>query len=186
MDPVFTLQWPEFLLAERLQKLFPKSKHFSVLVPTSRQEKGIDLALVHKRPGGSSRVALLQVKASRTHSPKPPKGEATRCFRFETWFNTFEPSDHADFFLLLGMYAPDSARTKRVGPRWYRDVTLLFTYAEMKDFIDGCLTVREKKSRKRCSALASMMSLKLFRHAATRTASTSPSRSTCLSTSSKC
>ena len=34
---VFTLEWPECLLAERLQRLFPKSEIFSVLVPTSRQ-----------------------------------------------------------------------------------------------------------------------------------------------------
>lgn len=46
MDPVFTLQWPEFLLANRLQKFLPKSQGFSVLVPASRQEKGIDLAVL--------------------------------------------------------------------------------------------------------------------------------------------
>lgn len=147
MDPVFTLQWPEYLLAARLQTLFPKSKHFSVLVPASRQEKGIDLALVRKRPGGTSRVALLQVKASRTYSPEPPKRETTRHFRFHTWFNTFEPSDHADFFLLMGMYAPDAAQTKRVGPQWYRDVTLLFTYADMKKFIDECITKGNKPEK---------------------------------------
>lgn len=144
MDPVFTLQWPEFLLAERLHRHFPKSKHFSVLIPASRQEKGIDLALVHKSPGGSSRVALLQVKSSRTYTREPPKRRTTRRFQFETWFQTFEPSDHADFFLLIGLFAPDSAQTERIGPRWYRDVTLLFTFCEMKDFIDSCRTVRGK------------------------------------------
>ena len=148
MEPVFTLQWPEFLLAERMQRLFPKSKHFSVLVPASRQERGIDLALVHKSPGRGSRVALLQVKASRTYSPEPPKRQTTRHFRFHTWFNTFEPSDQADFFLLMGMYAPDSAQTKSVGPRWYRDVTLLLTYVEMKKFIGDCQTVGGKPDGK--------------------------------------
>jgi hypothetical protein len=136
------------LLAERLQRLFPKSKNFSVLVPASRQERGIDLALVHTSPGGSSRVALLQVKASRTYSPEPPKRQTTHHFRFYTWFNTFKPSDHADFFLLMGMYAPDSAQTKRVGSRWYRDVTLLLTYVEMKKFIDNCRTVGDQPDGK--------------------------------------
>jgi hypothetical protein len=31
MDPVFTLQWPEFILANRLQKLLPKKEGYSVL-----------------------------------------------------------------------------------------------------------------------------------------------------------
>src|ERR1019366_1210042 len=51
MDPVFTLQWPEFLLANRLQKLLPKKDGYSVLIPTSRQEKGIDLAVLKKSNG---------------------------------------------------------------------------------------------------------------------------------------
>ena len=35
MDPVFTLQWPEFLLANRLQKpkVLPKSQGDSLLIP---------------------------------------------------------------------------------------------------------------------------------------------------------
>ena len=41
----------------------------------------------------------------------------------------------------MGMYAPDSAQTKSVGPRWYRDVTLLLTFDEMKRFIESCQTV---------------------------------------------
>jgi hypothetical protein len=148
MDPVFTLQWPEFLLAEQLQAEFPKSKNFSVLVPTSRQEKGIDLALVHKRKDGASRVALLQVKASRTYTPAPPKRSFTRHYKFHTWFNTFEPSDQADFFLLIGMYAPDSARTLPVAKDWYKDITLMFTYTEMKEFLDSCKTVKGEKDGK--------------------------------------
>ena len=148
MDPVFTLQWPEFLLAEQLSRSFPKAKHYAVLIPTSRQEKGIDLALVRKQPGGASRVALLQVKSSRTYSPEPPKRETTRRFRFYTWFNTFEPSSHADFFLLFGMYAPQADRTRRVGPQWYRHVTLLFTYSEMTTFLASCRTVGGKADGK--------------------------------------
>jgi len=148
MEPVFTLQWPEFLLADRLQRLFPKSQNFSVLVPASRQEKGIDLALVHKRPGSCSSVALIQVKASRTYSPEPPKRQTTQRFRFYTWFNRFEPSPEADFFLLFGVYAPDSARTKPVTTAWYRDCTLLFTLAEMQDLMSSCLTVGGKPDGK--------------------------------------
>jgi hypothetical protein len=147
MEPVFTLQWPEYLLAQELQKLFPKSKHYAVLVPASRQEKGIDLALVRKRPGSKSSVALLQVKASRTYSPEAPKRKSTKRFQFYTWFNRFDPSPDADFFLLLGMYAPDAARTKPVQSSWYKQCTLLFTFAEMRQLMRSCLTVGGKPDR---------------------------------------
>jgi len=142
MDPVFTLQWPEFLLANRLQRLLPKSEGYAVLVPASRQEKGIDLGVIRKVPNRSSRVATIQIKASRTYSPEPPRKETTKRFRFYTWFNRFEVPDEADFFLLFGMYAPDPSQTKTVSANWYKDCTLLFTHAEMKAFMASCLTVR--------------------------------------------
>lgn len=148
MEPVFTLQWPEFLLTQELQRLFPKSQNYSVLVPASRQEKGIDLAIVRKQPNSMSRVALLQVKASRTYSPEPPKRETTQRFRFYTWFNRFEPSPEADFFLLLGMYAPDAARTKPVTAEWYKHCTLLFTLKEMREFMTSCRTVAGQEDGK--------------------------------------
>lgn len=147
MDPVFTLQWPEYLLAQELQRLFPKTKDYSVLVPASRQEKGVDLAIIRKQASAKSRVALLQVKASRTYSPEGPKRDPDNWFKFYTWFNRFDPSPYADFFLLLGMYAPDTARTKPVNAVWYKHCTLLFTGAEMKNFMDSCLTVSGKPDR---------------------------------------
>jgi len=141
MDPVFTLQWPEFLLANRLQKQLPKSQGYSVLVPASRQEKGIDLAVLRKTKNGGSRVLTIQIKASRTYSPEPPKRETTKRYRFYTWFNRFEVPDEADFVLLFGMYAPDPSQTTKVRADWYKDCTLLFTCGEMKEFMTSCLTV---------------------------------------------
>ncbi len=147
MDPVFTLQWCEFLVAQELQRLFPKSKHYSVLVPTSRQEKGIDLALVRKQPGEKSRVALIQVKSSRTYMSEPPMRTATRRYRYFTWFNRFDPSPEADFFVLIGMYAPDPSRTKSVNAAWYKHCTLLLTFTEMEELMRSCLTVGGRPDR---------------------------------------
>ncbi len=141
MDPVFTIQWPEFLLANRLTKLLPKSEGYSVFIPTSRQQKGIDLAVIRKQSNTESRVATFQVKASRTFSLGPPKRESTKRFRFFTLFNRFDVPDEADFFLLFAMYAPDAGRTKPVNAPWYKDCTLLFTLDEMKSFMACCLTV---------------------------------------------
>ncbi len=142
MDPIFTLHWPEFILSNRLQKLLPKSQGYSVFVPASRQEKGIDLAIVKKKTNGRSRVVTLQIKASRTYAQKVPKRKSKKeHFRFHTWFNRFDVPKEADFFLLFGMFAPDASRTKRVGVEWYRDCTLLFTQKEMKELMAKCRTV---------------------------------------------
>lgn len=144
MEPVFTLQWPEFLLASRLQKLFPKTEGYAVLVPASRQEKGIDLALLKKSATRSSRVVALQVKASRTYGGDEPKRSTTVRFKYRTWFNRFDVPDEADFILLFGLYAPDRERTKRINASWYRDCTLLFSNAEMRTFMANCFTVSGK------------------------------------------
>ena len=148
MDPVFTLQWPEFLMANRLQDLLPKSQGYSVLVPASRQERGIDLAIIRKKIKSKSRVVTIQIKASRTYLQVPPRRETTQRMRFHTWFNRFDVPEEADFCLLVGMYAPNSSQTTGVGPEWYRDCTLLFTLQEMKDFMSTCLTVGGKPDGK--------------------------------------
>jgi hypothetical protein len=147
MDPVFTLQWPEAVLADRLQKLLPKSKGFSVLVPVSRQEKGFDLALIKRPRTGEPRTVTIQVKASRTYLSEAPKRESTNRFLFETWFNRFEVPREADFFLLCGLYAPKTNRTTPVNQDWYRDCTLLFTFKEMRQFMSSCLTVSGNPDR---------------------------------------
>jgi hypothetical protein len=146
MDPVFTLPWPEFHLAERLRAKFPKIAGYSIMIPLSRQEKGIDLAILKQHPTGS-RVATFQVKASRTwiseESQIARRGQThRRVFRFTMRFNNFALPEEADFFLLSGMYAPDPFRTLRVNARWYRDCTLLFTKMEMREFLADCRTRR--------------------------------------------
>ena len=143
MDPVFTLQWPEFVLAHRLQQRLPKKEGYSLLVPLSRQEKGVDLAIL-KKSGGAHRTLTIQIKASRAYSGSPPKRASTKRFQFYTWFRRFEVPEDADFILLFGMYAPDAGRTKPVTAKWYQDCTLLFTRAEMNAFMATCLTVGGK------------------------------------------
>jgi len=146
MDPVFTIQWPEFVVIERLKLAFPKSEGYSVLIPASRQEKGFDLAVL-KKGEGATRVATIQVKASRSYPSQKPKRETTKRYRFGTWFNRFNVPREADFFILLGMYAPDLGRTAPVTKLWYQSIMLLFTNDEMKAFIDSCRTVSGEPDR---------------------------------------
>ena len=147
MDPVFTLQWPEYLAAERLQSQFPKKDGYSVYIPLSRQEKGVDIALLYRK-GNLRKTITFQVKASRTHLGSPAKrGSAKERYKFYTWFNRFDPPTDADYFLLVGLFAPDTARTKRVNRNWYSECILMFTYAEMKRLMGNCLTVGGKPDR---------------------------------------
>jgi hypothetical protein len=114
MEPVFTLQWPEFVVANELQSQLSKREGYSILIPLSRQEKGIDLAVVRKQPGGASRVATIQVKASKVYMPVTPKRKTTERFRYVTWFNRFDVVSEADFYILFWIYAPDPSRTRGV------------------------------------------------------------------------
>jgi hypothetical protein len=144
MEPVFTLQWPEFKVAQKLQKLLPQKDGYSILVPLSRQEKGIDLAVLHRRGNSRSKTTTIQVKASRTYPSQPPKRTKTDKFQFETWFNRFDVPDRADFVILFSMYAPDRRRTAQVSAEWYEDCSLLFTNKEMRTFMANCKTVGGK------------------------------------------
>ncbi|OGW38686.1 MAG: hypothetical protein A2Y97_12275 [Nitrospirae bacterium RBG_13_39_12] len=147
MEPVFTVQWPEFVVAERLRKLLPARNGYSVLIPLSRQEKGIDLAVLRAMKSDQSFVITIQVKASRTYLPPQPKLETTIRYKYYTWFKRFDVPDRADFVILFGMYAPDLGRTRRVSSTWYRDCSLLFTKEEMCNFIANCKTIKGKPDR---------------------------------------
>jgi hypothetical protein len=148
MEPVFTLQWSEFVVAQKLQKLLPQKDGYSILVPLSRQEKGIDLAVLHRQGNNLSKTTTVQVKASRTYLPPPPKREKTVRFQFYTWFNRFDVPDRADFVILFGMYAPNRGKTTRVSAKkWYTDCSLLFTNEEMRTLMSDCKTVGGKPDR---------------------------------------
>ena len=64
MQAKFTIQYGEFAVA---QYLSDNIKNASVFVPTSAQEKGIDL-LLYKFCSGVNLVNTIQVKMSRDYS----------------------------------------------------------------------------------------------------------------------
>lgn len=143
MEPVFTLQWPEFKVCERLQTLLPKSQGYSIYIPLSRQEKGVDISILH-RMEHENRTITIQVKSSRTYLNSPAKRKDTIKYRYSTWFNRFTPSQHADYFALIGLFPPTLAQTTKISSNWYSDCTLLFSYREMVELINNCVTVSGK------------------------------------------
>ena len=71
MEPLFSIEYSEYCVADTISKLLytPKQFNVSVFVPTSRQEKGIDLMLYrHEDATCHNFTATIQVKSSRVYS----------------------------------------------------------------------------------------------------------------------
>ena len=49
MEAIFSLPYPEFAIATILQKNFKKKDGFSIQIPLSRQQKGLDLLVYNQR-----------------------------------------------------------------------------------------------------------------------------------------
>ena len=110
MEPIFTLPYPEFCVAQQLARWLPASRGLLTLRPRSRQQPGVDLVIARRR-GSKLGVACIRVKSSRTYSrPTAPKARTRRPFRYDRWFNDFECPPQADFFCLVALYrAVDAA-----------------------------------------------------------------------------
>lgn len=146
MEPVFTLPYSEFCVAQQLARHLPASKGYSLYAPVSRQQPGVDLVLARRR-GNRVRVACIQVKSSRTYSRPSATPRTKRPFRYDTWFNNFECPAQADFFCLVALYpAVDLARRRELGT-WWAPQILLFTQSEMRRLLRNVKTVGGKRDR---------------------------------------
>lgn len=145
MNPVFTLNYPELLVAETLQKRFKPADGYSVLIPLSAQQKGYDLILIRRGKHGT-KVVTFQVKSSRTYQGVPGIASRTKMQKFlhNMWFKTFNVPPEADFFILIGLYASNLSSQKSTVDLWV-PYLLLFTQDEMTDFMSK---IRQKKQDK--------------------------------------
>jgi hypothetical protein len=127
MDPIFTLPYPEFCVAEQLARGLPASQGYSLYAPVSRQQPGVDLVLARRR-GSKVNVAFIQIKSSRTYSKTIiPTPRRRKPFRYDTRFNNFECPPQADFFCLVALCpAVDRAQRRELGV-WWAPQTLLFS-----------------------------------------------------------
>ncbi len=133
MEPIVTLPYSEWLVAERLMEALPVRQGYSVYVPLSRQQKGVDL-LITRRSNGVSRSATLQVKYSRAYEPK--RGP----FHFAIWFRSFPVPEQADFFVLAALYPNITGRGTGPKSKWWLPLLLLFRRDEMSEFLASLRT----------------------------------------------
>jgi hypothetical protein len=146
LDPVYTIPYGEFCVAQQLSRLLPRTGGYSLYAPISQQEPGVDL-IVARRAAGRTRVATVQVKTSRTYSHAGVTARTKRHFRYKTWFNTFDCPPEADFFCLVALYPAVDAAEKRELGSWWAPQILLFSQVEMRRFLRSVRTVRGHPDR---------------------------------------
>lgn len=125
MQPIFTLQYGEYAVANYLSQ---NIKGISVFVPTSAQEKGIDLLLY--KFNSFNKCTTIQVKTSKVYQNSKDK------YFGHLWFNNFGLNKNipinADWFILNGICF---VMNNSVNKYEYKEVFLAFTNKEMKKFI---------------------------------------------------
>ncbi|MEK6873048.1 MAG: hypothetical protein AABW90_03480 [Nanoarchaeota archaeon] len=148
MEPIFTLPYPEHVIAEELNKYFPKKEGYSILIPLSRQQKGFDIILYNIK---TKKVITIQVKSSRTYEGNPNKKRSKYPERkFYTWFNTFKiEKGSADCYILFGVYKKYPYMKKldksRKISKWYSHIFLIFNEEEMSKFLSEIKTKKGNK-----------------------------------------
>lgn len=134
----FTIPFPEYDIANILQKEFSKKNNFSVAIPFSRQQKFYDLLLIN---GESKKSVTIQVKSSRTW-PGKEKEE----YQFYSWLNYFDiKNNYSDFYLIYMTY-PVFDKNFRPGAKWNRKI-LVFNQKEMAELLNSVKTKTGKQER---------------------------------------
>ena len=135
MEPIFTMQYGEFAVADYLSK---KIRDSSVFIPTSAQQKGIDM-LLYRYVDNHNITNTIQVKMSRTYY----KERQRKGFTYNLWFNRFDIQENANWYILVGIYARFSQNANaRAKSTIWDTIMLAFTNKEMQMFMDS---VKQKK-----------------------------------------
>jgi hypothetical protein len=147
MEGIFTLPYSEYEAMLQTQKFFKKNDGFAILVPTSRQQSGIDFIILNTL---NSRLLRVQVKSSRSYvHPSPSKRSKDEHYVYNFWFNNFlnrYVPNVADVYLLFGLYAIYDAKSNiKSKKKFWKSIILAFTDIEMKQLLDQVRTKKENK-----------------------------------------
>lgn len=142
MQPVITLQYGEYLVVDKLSKEF---KGKSVFVPSSSQQKGIDLMLYDEH--SNKKFLTIQVKSSKSHIDYDYAHNKKRGkYLFNWWFPNFNTYESADLFLLCGIFPKFenlADGTINLKSKQLELQILVFKYQEMKGILENA---RQKKN----------------------------------------
>jgi len=139
MEAVFTLAYPEYIVAEEIARHLHKADGYSVCIPLSRQQQGMDL-LVHSLK--TKKSATIQIKSSRAYPRLPSKKEPrAESFDYHLWFKALNPKVlAADFYAFVGLFPKRTIIHHRFSrarqPRnWWSQIIILLTSSEMRRFL---------------------------------------------------
>jgi hypothetical protein len=132
MQPIFTLQYGEYSVANYLKDSLKKC---SVFIPMSAQEKGVDL-IISYFDGKTTNIQTIQVKTSRTYFAK--KKNSTVCGSF--WFNVFEIPQNADWIVFAGIVpCLKGNKLESTNIKW-ETILICMTNSEAKTFMSKLKT----------------------------------------------
>ncbi len=134
----FTIPFPEYDIANILQKEFAKKDSFSVAIPLSRQQKFYDLLLVN---GQTKKSVTIQVKSSRTWL-----GLGKQEYQHYSWLNHFDIKDNYSDFYFVYMTYPLLDKNFHPGAKWDRKI-LVFNQKEMLELLGNVKTKAGKQGR---------------------------------------
>ena len=147
MDPIISLPFSENIVVNELEKTFSKKEGYSILIPSTRQQKGFDIVVFNKK---SNKCITIQIKGSRTYTSSPPKRETTSRYKNYTWFNKFKIDEElSDYYILVGLFivSPElDKKSRRIKKsNWYDFFLLLLSYKEMVEFLGNLTQKRNDK-----------------------------------------
>jgi len=146
MEPVFTLPYSEYAVVNEFNRHFGKRDGFSIYVPASRQEKGVDF-LLHYSIG--NRCLRFQVKSYRCYINENQRSLAKGNVKYNLWFNNFinrYTRDQADFYVLFGLY-PAYGIDKSIHSKksLWRSLILCLRDEEMGELLEQVKTKKKEK-----------------------------------------
>lgn len=150
MEGIFSLPYSEYEVINQIQKIFKKQDGYTVLIPTSRQQKGIDFAILNLK---NKKVLKGQVKSSRSYlddNRKNNRKNKRSKYSYSFWYNNFiekYKEGTADLYFLLGLY-PVYSNKKNIKSDFWKNIVLVLTDKEMGSFLNNVKTKKEQKTDK--------------------------------------
>jgi len=138
MESIFTLPYPEYVIATLLQKHLRKKQGYSVQIPLSRQQKGLDLLVYSQK---TKKAVSIQVKSSRSWERKPTKRKNVQKFQHGAWFRRFDcKKGIADFYAFFILHPVRKLSGKRLDKtkalkKWWGYKVLIFKDKEMRTLL---------------------------------------------------
>jgi hypothetical protein len=138
MEGIFTLPYSEYDVINRMSKFLKKAEGYSFFIPVSRQQKGIDFAIIKDN---NHKCIKVQIKGSRAYL-----NEGASTLLFKNFVEKYKKGN-ADLYILYGLY-PHLKEGKKVTEKQkaWDSIILCFNENEMYDFLKQVRTKTTNKA----------------------------------------